>query len=169
MICSNCFNDEYQTITISKNFGVNGVIKTINDIECEQCPSCKDIVFTHQQSLELDKKRINFEFSAKPIPRQRFTLAHELGHIFLKHSKRDLYDAEEVREIGQVLADQSKPPKKKEADAFASELLFPYDKLKKYEADIKHIDKLAAIFHVSKEAMTIAVMNYWKYAGKKKK
>jgi DNA-binding XRE family transcriptional regulator len=67
MICSNCFNDEYRTITIAKNFDVNGVIKTIKDIECEQCPSCKDIIFTHQQSLELDKKRINLEFSAKPI------------------------------------------------------------------------------------------------------
>jgi Zn-dependent peptidase ImmA (M78 family) len=106
---------------------------------------------------------------AKPIPRQRFTLAHELGHIFLKHSKRDLYDAEEVREMGEKLTDQSKPPKEKEADAFASELLVPHDKLKKYEADIKNIDKLAAIFHVSKDAMTIAVMNYWKYAGNRKK
>jgi|WetSurSiteA1Bulk_404760.scaffolds.fasta_scaffold20829_1 YgiT-type zinc finger domain-containing protein len=67
MICSNCFNDEYRTITISKNFTVNGVIKTIKDMECEQCPSCKDIIFTHQQSLELDKKRINLEFSSKPI------------------------------------------------------------------------------------------------------
>ena len=57
MICSNCFNDEYQTTTISKDVTVNGVIKTIHDIECEQCPSCKDIIFTHQQSLELDKIR----------------------------------------------------------------------------------------------------------------
>ena len=73
MICSNCFKDEYRTITISKNFDVNGVIKTIKNIECEQCPSCKDIIFTHQQSLELDKKRTNLEFSAKPITRERFT------------------------------------------------------------------------------------------------
>jgi Zn-dependent peptidase ImmA (M78 family) len=87
----------------------------------------------------------------------------------LKHSKRDLYDAEEVREMGEELMDQSKPPKEKEADAFASELLIPRDKLKKYQADIKDINKLVAIFHVSKEVMTIAVMNYWKYAGKKKK
>ena len=65
--------------------------------------------------------------------------------------------------------EQSKPPKEKEADAFASELLVPHDKLKKYEADLKDIDKLAAIFHVSKQAMTIAVMNYWKHSRKKKK
>ena len=144
--------------------------QTIKDIGGGQCPRAVRILFfSHQQSLELNKKRINLEFSAKPLPRQRFTLAHELGHIFLKHSKRDLYDAEEVREIGEELTDQSKPPKEKEADAFASELLIPRDKLKKYEADIKDIDKLAAIFHVSKEAMTIAVMNYWKHSRKKKK
>lgn len=59
-LCSNSFNDEYQTITTSKNVTVNGVLKTIHDIECEQCPTCKDIIFTHQQSLDLDKKRINF-------------------------------------------------------------------------------------------------------------
>jgi YgiT-type zinc finger domain-containing protein len=67
MLCSNCFNDEYRTTTISKDVTVNGVIKTIHDIECEQCPSCKDIIFTHQQSLGLDKKRINLEFKSKPI------------------------------------------------------------------------------------------------------
>jgi|WetSurSiteA1Bulk_404760.scaffolds.fasta_scaffold20829_2 Zn-dependent peptidase ImmA (M78 family) len=120
--------------------------------------------------IEIENKpAIAYLNIAKPIPRQRFTLAHELGHIFLKHSKRDLYDAEEVREIGEKLTDQSKPPKEKEADAFASELLVPHDKLKKYEADINNIDKLVGIFHVSKEAMTIAVMNYWKYSRKKKK
>ena len=59
-LCSNSFNDEYQTITTSKNVTVNGVLKTIHDIECEQCPTCKDIIFTHQQSLDLDKNRINF-------------------------------------------------------------------------------------------------------------
>ena len=66
-LCSNCFNDEYRTTTTSKDVTVNGVITTIQDIACEQCPSCKDIIFTHQQSLELDEKRINLDSSAKPI------------------------------------------------------------------------------------------------------
>ncbi|HCX90676.1 MAG: hypothetical protein COW04_00990 [Deltaproteobacteria bacterium CG12_big_fil_rev_8_21_14_0_65_43_10] len=46
-LCSNCFNDEYRTTTTSKDVTVNGVNKTIHDIECQQCPSCKDIIFTH--------------------------------------------------------------------------------------------------------------------------
>jgi Zn-dependent peptidase ImmA (M78 family) len=120
--------------------------------------------------IEIENKpSIAYLNKAKPIPRQRFTLAHELGHIFLKHSKRDFYNAEESREIGDEETDHAKPPQEKEADAFASELLIPNDKLKQYEADINNIDKLSSIFQVSKEAMTIAVMNYWKYSRKTKK
>lgn len=67
MLCTNCFNDEYQTITIDKEVVINGRPQTIGEVKCEKCPSCKDIVFSHQQSLALDKKRINLEFSSKPV------------------------------------------------------------------------------------------------------
>src|SRR4030042_7157840 len=67
MLCTNCFNDEYRTITIDKGVVINGRSQTIGEVKCEQCPSCKDIIFTHQQSLPLDKKRINLEFSSKPV------------------------------------------------------------------------------------------------------
>lgn len=120
--------------------------------------------------IEIEHKpAIAYLNKAKPIPRQRFTLAHELGHIFLKHSKRDFYNAEESREFGDEEIDHSKPPQEKEADAFASELLVSNDKLKQHEADMNNIDRLSSIFQVSKEAMTIAVMNYWKYSRKTKK
>jgi putative zinc finger/helix-turn-helix YgiT family protein len=67
MLCTNCFNDEYKTTTIAKEVVINGRPQIINDIDCEKCPSCGDIVFTHAQSLALDKKRINMEFSSKPV------------------------------------------------------------------------------------------------------
>jgi putative zinc finger/helix-turn-helix YgiT family protein len=67
MLCTNCFNDEYQTTTIAKEAVINGRPQTINDVKCEKCQSCGDIVFTHEQSLALDKKRINMEFSSKPV------------------------------------------------------------------------------------------------------
>lgn len=67
MLCTNCFNDEYQTATIAKEVVINGRPQIINDIDCEKCLSCGDIVFTHEQSLSLDKKRINLEFSSKPV------------------------------------------------------------------------------------------------------
>jgi putative zinc finger/helix-turn-helix YgiT family protein len=67
MICTNCFNDEYETITITKDVVINGRQNTIHGVECNKCSSCGDIIFTHQQSLALDKKRINLEFSSKPV------------------------------------------------------------------------------------------------------
>jgi Zn-dependent peptidase ImmA (M78 family) len=98
---------------------------------------------------------------ARPLQRQRFTLAHELGHIFLKHTTRDVYDPEEIK-------DKAKPPQEIEADTFASELLIPYEQLKKYTADMSNIDKLAGTFLVSRQAITLAIMNFWKHGGKKK-
>jgi len=105
---------------------------------------------------------------ARPLQRQRFTLAHELGHIFLKHTRRDIYDSDEIRENSNKLISKTKPPQETEADIFASELLIPYEQLKKYTADMSNIDKLTSIFMVSRQAMTIAIMNFWKHDGKKK-
>jgi Zn-dependent peptidase ImmA (M78 family) len=106
---------------------------------------------------------------ARPLQRQRFTLAHELGHIFLEHIKRDIYDPEEIRESDEPLSGKTKPPKELEADTFAVELLVPHEQLKKYAADMNNIDKLAGIFLVSKQAMTLAIMNFCKHAAKKTK
>ncbi len=103
--------------------------------------------------------------TAKAIARQRFTLAHELGHIFLHHAKRDIYDSESAREEeGEYAVKSGKPPKEIEADAFASELLIPYDQLKKNSDKLNDLDVLAEMFQVSKQAMTIAITNFWKHA-----
>jgi len=119
--------------------------------------------------LEIDgKPAIAVLNKARPIQRQRFTLAHELGHIFLEHTKRDIYDPEEIRENNDLPeTGKTKPPKETEADIFASELLVPYEQLKKYTADMNNIDKLTGIFQVSRQAVMLAVMNFWKHAGKK--
>jgi Zn-dependent peptidase ImmA (M78 family) len=96
---------------------------------------------------------------AKPFVRARFTLAHELGHIFLNHDKREFYDPEVAREWGEDALENAKPAKEREADAFASELLIPMEQLKKYQSQLKDLDKLAGIFQVSKHAMSIALAN----------
>ena len=67
MICTSCFKGEYKTIRIQKEVIINDHPVVIDDVECEKCSVCNDIIFTHQQSIELDKKRINLEFSSKPI------------------------------------------------------------------------------------------------------
>lgn len=106
---------------------------------------------------------------AKPIQRQRFTLAHELGHIFLKHKQRNIYDPEAERDLDEEVVQQGKPPTEIEADIFASELLMPFDQIKKFEKEIDNIEKMAGVFQVSKQAMTLAIMNYWKYSRTKRK
>lgn len=104
-----------------------------------------------------DGTRVAMVNRAKAYVRGRFTLAHELGHIFLRHDKRDFYDAEVAREYGEDMPESAKPPWEQEADAFAAELLIPQEQLKKYQAELKNPEKLAGIFQVSRPAMTIAV------------
>jgi len=114
---------------------------------------------------------------AKAIQRQRFTLAHELGHIFLNHKQRDIYNPEFEREEAeqeeggryeQERMSHKKPPTEIEADVFAAELLIPFEQLKKYEKEMNNVEKMAEIFVVSKQAMALAIMNYWRYSRTKK-
>jgi hypothetical protein len=44
---------------------INGTLQILQDLECEKCPGCGDIVFTHAQSIAMDKKRINLEFNSQ--------------------------------------------------------------------------------------------------------
>jgi len=67
MICTNCFEDNYKTVKTEFTVSVNGIQRVLSDIECETCPSCGDITYTHEQSLEIDKKRIALEFGLKPL------------------------------------------------------------------------------------------------------
>lgn len=119
--------------------------------------------------LEIDNKpSIAVLNRAKPIQRQRFTLAHELAHIFLNHKKRDTYDPEAERDMDEKVQ-KGKPPSEIEADVFASEFLIPFDQIKKFEKEINNIEKMAEKFQVSKQAMTLAIMNYWKFSRTKRK
>lgn len=111
--------------------------------------------------VDMDGTRVAMLNKAKPFVRARFTLAHELGHIFLNHDKREFYDAELAREYGEDVPENQKPAKEKEADAFASELLIPMEQLKKHQGELRDLEKLAGIFLVSKPAMSIAVANFF--------
>lgn len=66
MICTRCFEDNYINATTEFSMTVNGVERVLQ-VECESCPACGDIIFTHAQSLEIDKKRIALEFGVRPI------------------------------------------------------------------------------------------------------
>ena len=52
MLCFICLKADYEKIIITK-YKMGKALQ----VECLMCPNCGDIVFTHEQSLELDKKR----------------------------------------------------------------------------------------------------------------
>ena len=85
------------------------------------------------------------------VVRQRFTIAHELGHFLLGHDiAQTLDDAKLDRPIDN----------EKEADKFAAELLIPIDFLKKdIESGIKNLAELSRRYEVSEQAMSVRLLN----------
>ena len=57
MICANCFKEEYMSAKTELSVTINDEGRILDDLDCEKCPDCGDITFTHAQSLEIDKKR----------------------------------------------------------------------------------------------------------------
>lgn len=83
----------------------------------------------------------------QPQVRQRFTVAHELGHLVLGHT----VGVNQHNELINLSADE---PIEVEANIFAAELLMPFDWLKKEPKNGQNvIDELARKYQVSTEAM----------------
>jgi len=87
-----------------------------------------------------DKAMIGYN-KTQHMHRQRFTVAHEIGHLLLGHTKENF-----------VLDLSSNKPEEIEANQFAAELLMPLKMLKKSfqngKVDVKRITK---IYNVSEE------------------
>ncbi|MDW4049086.1 ImmA/IrrE family metallo-endopeptidase [Staphylococcus saprophyticus] len=83
----------------------------------------------------------------KSISRQRFTLAHEYGHIKLNHAGKSLYDRE--KGTGTYTREEF------EADTFASCLLFPL--YKRYEYRKKSSYEIANKFSISFSAVWVCM------------
>lgn len=99
------------------------------------------------QIIENKKASIGYNQTQHPY-RQRFTVAHEIGHLLLGHTEKNF-----------ILDLNSKKPEEIEANQFAAELLIPLFFLK---SDIKR-DKdskiLAKKYWVSEEAMWWRLMD----------
>lgn len=83
----------------------------------------------------------------KSVSRQRFTLAHEYGHIKLNHAGKSLYDLE--KGTGSYTREEF------EADTFASCLLFPLHK--RYEYRKKSSYEIANKFSISFSAVGVCM------------
>ncbi len=126
---------------------IEGHVLTIEEVDRED--SYDGELVAHQRKIRLNRRR--------PLTRQRFTLAHELGHWVLFHADRLHEEESDLDEYG----DDAPPPTKlareihdEEANKFAAELLMPATWLpehwKEYGRDAK---KLATLYQVSEEAM----------------
>ncbi|QDH14093.1 ImmA/IrrE family metallo-endopeptidase [Formicincola oecophyllae] len=86
--------------------------------------------------------------------RQRFTIAHELGHHFLQHGERPRDTSRQLQESGIFNAD----PVEVAANYFAADLIMPSFYVKTlYRMGMRSVDELAKKFRVSVQAMDIRV------------
>ena len=87
------------------------------------------------------------------LKRNRFTVAHELGHLILGHTAN----------FGHVNF-RSNNPEEVEANQFAAELLVPLHFLKEAVYKYKTVSQLARAFWVSKDAMNWRVLETKTYS-----
>lgn len=86
--------------------------------------------------------------------RKRFTIAHEIGH-FLLH--RELI-GDGIVEDAMLRATGLTNSVERQANAFAADFLMPWELLEKESEKLKSIEELAALFEVSKDAMSYRVL-----------
>lgn len=100
--------------------------------------------------------------SREHLHRQRFSLAHELGHYFL-HRQAPAF--EEPITIDNPPEEEwqegSKDPAEAEADMFAGELLVPSEMLKKHYRKGVTIPDLSKLFLVSEQVISIAISRHY--------
>lgn len=138
LVSSDCMNLPVDVKKVAEKFGL--VV-----VEFDFVDSISGVLKKDRNVIGVNKKHSKV--------RQRFTIAHELGHFLLGH---------DIGKNEDILDDDSEKPmhKEREANIFASELLMPYELLagevKKEKIDLK---KLASIFDVSEQAISIRLLD----------
>ena len=94
------------------------------------------------------------------LHRQRFSLAHELGHYFLHRDgmPEDAVTIDSPPTGEDEIGAPTKSPAEIEADLFAGELLVPLEMLKAHVS--KGIPELSKIFVVSEQVISIAISRH---------
>ena len=93
----------------------------------------------------------------EPIERQRFTIAHELGHWVLHHEIIEKDPSQYEVLMRRPLAKEDLDYLDKEANCFASNLLVPKHLLNDYKKYATH-SELATLFMVSEEMVRYSIL-----------
>ena len=103
-----------------------------------------------------------FVNSDEAVVRQRFTLAHEFGHVSMNHGGSIDYTAD-------VLGTARRPPKEVQADGFAAEFLAPLVGVRTWlglvgepPLSLEVVVRLANHFHVSAEVALYRLQAAWR-------
>jgi len=106
--------------------------------------------------------------SSHALRRQRFTIAHELGHMVLHPGKQYLVDSTVRVNFRDQLSSLASDTEEIQANAFAAELLMPRDLVLRHVARLRAsqvgnpdrvVETLADQFDVSTEAMGYRLIN----------
>lgn len=109
--------------------------------------------------------------ASHPVVRQRFTIAHELGHFYkhrnelesgqeiLNPSKKEEVVMQRPNRSSHTIEDPAARQKEIEADEFAAELLMPEQKFKEIWRRSTKLREVADYFQVSPIAANIRAMN----------
>lgn len=92
-----------------------------------------------------------------PALRKRFTVAHELGHLFLHLNDKqqgNFVDSEVLFRHG-IVSDSAESKKEIEANQFAASLLMPEDLVEQEWERCYSITRMSSTFQVSLQAMEI--------------
>lgn len=119
--------------------------------------------------IEDDKGMIGVNAS-HPQVRQRFTIAHEVGHYVLHRDQLPVFIDKKLRQYAAVFRDAESSTgenrREREANGFAAALLMPakllqqeIDRLEVDADDEESVDSLARRFNVSRDAMSFRLAN----------
>lgn len=119
--------------------------------------------------LQGGKQGRHFVFlnGTQAVSRQRFTLAHELGHIEMGHGGSVDYE-------DNVLGSARRPPREVQADGFAAEFMAPLDGVSTWlnlthgpDLCLETVVRLAHYFHVSAKAALYRLQAVWRLSKSK--
>ena len=119
--------------------------------------------------LQGGKQSRHFVFvnGTQALSRQRFTLAHELGHIEMGHGGSVDYE-------DNVLGASRRAPREVQADRFAAELMAPLDGVGTWlnlmhgpDLSLETVIRLAHHFHVSAKAALYRLQAVWRLSKSK--
>jgi Zn-dependent peptidase ImmA (M78 family) len=133
--------------------------KGYNYIEVDHFPDKVDALCLESEGV------CYFAVNAKHhLHRKRFSVAHEFGHVMLNHNLA-YYNMPSIswdNPPTEKTHTNAEAALEKEANAFAGELLVPFDMLKLKFAVTRDIAELAKMFLVSQQVMGIAINTHMK-------